>query len=491
MSYITVDSSTSSTTVLIFDEKLKILKKFQKEHSQIITDEGYVEHNLEEIYQNLLELVKKASDILTKPKFISITNQRETFTLFNKKDGKPVHNAIVWQCTRGQNICEEILADVSKRKIIVNKTGLKPNTFFSGSKLKWVYDEKEKIRKKVDNGEILFGTIETYLIYRLTNMKSYISDTTNASRTLLFNCLNNEWDQELLNIFDIKKIELPKVINSSNIFGESDFNKAFNKTIPIIGVAGDAQASLFANFCFKKGDTKITTGTGFNIQTNIGNKMFIDEKSLTSLAFTYENRNIYALECLNSYAGGTISWLKNNLGLIKAVEESEFFSKKEKDNNGVYLIPAFSGLGPPYWNSEARAAFFGISASTNTNHLIRAGLESVAYQMVVYLEFMKKSHNMELNNLSIDGGMVKNKFFLQIISDLLKIDLNIPEMEEMSSYGALLFGIQYFHNIKNLDDLKDFKVKKSVIKPNTNKIINQSYLSWKEIVDKHFIKNQG
>ena len=490
MSYITVDSSTSSTTVLVFDEKLEILKKFQKEHSQIVTQEGYIEHDLEEIYQNLLELVQKASEILPNPKFISITNQRETFTLFNEKDGKPLHNAIVWQCTRGQNICEKILNDDLKRAKIINKTGLKPNTFFSGSKLKWIYDEKEEIRRKIDNGEILFGTIETYLIYRLTNMESYVSDTTNASRTLLFNCLTNEWDQELLNIFDIKKIKLPKVINSSNIFGESNFNKIFNKIIPIIGVAGDAQASLFANFCFNKGDTKITTGTGFNIQTNIGNEMFIDEKSLTSLAFTNENKNIYALECLNSYAGGTISWLKNNLGLIKTVEESEIFSKKEKDNNGVYLIPAFSGLGPPYWNSEARAAFFGISASTNTNHLVRAGLESVAYQMVVYLEFMKKTQNMELNNLSIDGGMVKNKFFLQIISDLLEIDLSIPELEEMSSYGALLFGIQHFHNIKNLEDLRNFKVKKSVIKPNTNNIIKQSYAYWKDIVDKHFQKNQ-
>ena len=210
MSYITVDSSTSSTTVLVFDEKLEILKKFQKDHSQIVTQEGYIEHDLEEIYQNLLELVQKASEILPNPKFISITNQRETFTLFNEKDGKPLHNAIVWQCTRGQDICEKILNDDLKRAKIINKTGLKPNTFFSGSKLKWIYDEKEEIRRKIDNGEILFGTIETYLIYRLTNMESYVSDTTNASRTLLFNCLTNEWDQELLNIFDIKKLNFQK-----------------------------------------------------------------------------------------------------------------------------------------------------------------------------------------------------------------------------------------------------------------------------------------
>ena len=490
MSYITIDSSTSSTTVIVFNEKLEVLKRFQKEHRQIITDEGYIEHDLEEIYQNLLELVKKASEIISNPKFISLTNQRETFTLFNKKDGKPIHNAVVWQCTRGQKICEDILNDRSKNKEIIDKTGLKPNTFFSGSKLKWVYENKSEVKSKIDNGDILFGTIETYLIYRLTNLNSYVTDTTNASRTLLFNCLENSWDQNLLNIFDGNNLKLPKILNSSNIFGESDFNKAFEKSIPIIGVAGDAQASFFANFCFDKGDTKITTGTGFNIQTNIGNEMIIDENSLTSLAFTNDKENIYALECLNSFAGGTISWLKNNLKLINKAGDSEVLSKKVKDNNGVYLIPAFSGLGPPFWVSDARAAFFGISASTNTNHLVRAGLESVAYQMVVYLEFMKKSRNLDLKNLSIDGGMVKNKFFLQIISDLMDIELSIPEMEDMSSYGALLFGIQYYNNYNSFNDLRVFEVKNSKITPNNNKDIRNSYSSWKEIVDKHFIKNQ-
>ncbi len=491
MSYITIDSSTSSTTVIVFNEKLETIKRFQKEHRQIITDEGYIEHDIEEIYQNLLELIKKASAIISNPKFISLTNQRETFTLFNKKDGKPIHNAVVWQCTRGQKICEDILNDKSRKNEIIGKTGLKPNTFFSGSKLKWVYENKSEVKSKIDNGDILFGTIETYLIYRLTNLNSYVTDTTNASRTLLFNCLENSWDKNLLNIFDGNNLNFPKILNSSNIFGESDFNRAFKKPIPIIGVAGDAQASFFANFCFNKGDTKITTGTGFNIQTNVGNKMVIDENSLTSLAFTEGRENFYALECLNSFAGGTISWLKNNLRLIRKAQDSEVLSKKENDNNGVYLVPAFSGLGPPFWKSNARAAFFGISASTNTNHLVRAGLESVAYQMVVYLEFMKKSQNFDLKNLTIDGGMVKNKFFLQIISDLLELQLIIPEMEDMSSYGALLFGIKYYHNIKNNHDLREFKVKNFKIIPNKNVSISNSYNAWKAIVDKHFIKNQG
>ena len=491
MSYITIDSSTSSTTVIVFNEKLEIIKRFQKEHRQIITDEGYIEHDLEEIYQNLIELVKKASEIISNPKFISLTNQRETFTLFNKKDGKPLHNAVVWQCTRGQKICQDILNDKLRKNEIIGKTGLKPNTFFSGSKLKWVYENKSDVKSKIDNGDILFGTIETYLIYRLTNLNSYVTDTTNASRTLLFNCLENSWDKNLLNIFDGNNLKLPKILNSSNIFGESDFNRAFKKLIPIIGVAGDAQATYFANFCFNKGDTKITTGTGFNIQTNVGNKMVIDENSLTSLAFTEGRENFYALECLNSFAGGTISWLKNNLKLICEAQDSEVLSKKESDNNGVYLVPAFSGLGPPFWKSNARAAFFGISASTNTNHLVRAGLESVAYQMVVYLEFMKKSQNLDLKDLTIDGGMIKNKFFLQIISDLLEVELIIPKMEDMSSYGALLFGIKYYYNIKNNHDLREFKLRNFKIIPNKNVSISNSYNAWKAIVDKHFIKNQG
>ena len=489
MGYISIDSSTSSTTIIVFDEKLKIKKKFQKEHKQIFTPEGYVEHDLNEIYQNLIDLMRMASQLESEPKFISLTNQRETFTLFEKETGTPIHNAIVWQCTRGQKYCDEIINNPSISNRITQKTGLKANSFFSASKLQWVLHNKPEIKKKFDNGSILFGTIDTYLLYRLSNCQNYITDTTNASRTLLFNCLENKWDEDLLSIFKItKSIALPIVKSSSDHFGDSDFEKCFSKKIPIIGVVGDAQGSFFGNFCFSEGDTKITTGTGFNIQTNIGKKFTIDKNSFTSLAYTKGNENYYSLECLSSFAGATISWLKNNLRIIDNPNESEELSKKVNSSEGVCLIPAFTGLGPPFWKPKARASFFGINASTNKYHIIRASLESVAFQMVVYLESLKNSRNINLHNIVVDGGMVKNDLFLQIISDLLFTEIKVPIIEEMSSYGSILMGIQKNHQIENLEELNNFKIDQKIIKPQDNSRIKGSFDGWKDTIHKHFMR---
>ena len=489
MGYISIDSSTSSTTIIVFDEKLKIKKKFQKEHKQIFTPEGYVEHDLNEIYKNLIDLMRLASQIESNPKFISLTNQRETFALFDKETGRPVHNAIVWQCTRGQKYCDEIINNPSISNRITQKTGLKANSFFSASKLQWVLNNKPEIKKGIDNGSILFGTIDTYLIYRLSNCQNYITDTTNASRTLLFNCLENKWDEDLMSIFEItKSIPLPIVKSSSDHFGDSDFDKCFSKKIPIIGVVGDAQGSFFGNFCFSEGDTKITTGTGFNIQTNIGKKFTIDKNSYTSLAYTKGNENYYSLECLSSFAGATISWLKNNLRIIDNANESEELSKKVNSSEGVYLIPAFTGLGPPFWKPKARASFFGINASTNKYHIIRASLESVAFQMVVYMESLKNSKNINFHNIVVDGGMVKNDLFLQIIADLLRTEIKVPIIEEMSSYGSLLMGIQKNQQIRDLEELKNFKIDQKVIKPQLNSRIKGSYDGWKDTIHKHFMR---
>jgi len=448
-----------------------------------------VEHDLNEIYKNLIDLMRLASELESKPKFISLTNQRETFALFDKETGKPVHNAIVWQCTRGQKYCDEIINNPSISNRITQKTGLKANSFFSASKLQWVLNNKPEIKKGIDNGSILFGTIDTYLIYRLSNCQNYITDTTNASRTLLFNCLENKWDEDLMSIFEItKSIPLPIVKSSSDHFGDSDFDKCFSKKIPIIGVVGDAQGSFFGNFCFSEGDTKITTGTGFNIQTNIGKKFTIDKNSFTSLAYTKGNENYYSLECLSSFAGATISWLKNNLRIIDNPNESEELSKKVNSSEGVYLIPAFTGLGPPFWKPKARASFFGINASTNKYHIIRASLESVAFQMVVYMESLKNSKNINFHNIVVDGGMVKNDLFLQIIADLLRTEIKVPIIEEMSSYGSLLMGIQKNQQIGDLEELKNFKIDQKVIKPQLNSRIKGSYDGWKDTIHKHFMR---
>ena len=490
MSYISLDSSTSSTTVVVFNEDLSIQKKFQKEHQQIYTSEGFVEHDLEEIYNNLIELIKAAAEIAPDPQLISITNQRETFTLFDKLTGKPVRNAVVWQCTRGEEICEKILKNKDHSELITQKTGLKANTFFSASKLKWVIENEPHIKEGLIKGNILFGTIDTYLLYRLTKCKEYVTDTTNASRTLLFNCIDNRWDNELFSIFEIEQFKLADVKSSSSNFGLSNFENSFLKEIPITGVAGDAQASFFANLCFSPGDSKITTGTGFNIQTNIGTSFKIDTNAFTTLAFSHNKKNYYSLECLGSVAGATISWLKNNLKLIDKVSESESLSLEIEDSGGVALIPAFTGLGPPFWKANARAAFIGINASTTKKQIVRAALESVAFQMVVYLEFLQRDNKFELKNLIVDGGMIKNKLFLQMIADLLKIEIMVPEIEEMSLYGALLFGIQQQKNISELRDLNKFEVKRKAIKCQENQGIQRSFQHWKKLIDIYFISNQ-
>ena len=490
MSYISLDSSTSSTTVVVFDKDLNIQKKFQKEHRQIHTSEGFVEHDLEEIYNNLIELIKKAAEIAPDPQLISITNQRETFTLFDKLTGKPVRNAVVWQCTRGEEICEKILNNKEYSELITQKTGLKANTFFSASKLKWVIENEPHIKEGLIKGNILFGTVDTYLLYRLTKCKEYATDTTNASRTLLFNCIDNRWDNELFSIFEIEQFKLADVKSSSSNFGSSNFENIFLKEIPISGVAGDAQASFFANLCFNPGDSKITTGTGFNIQTNIGTSFKIDTNAFTTLAFSHNKKNYYSLECLSSVAGATISWLKNNLKLINNVSESESLSLEIEDSGGVALIPAFTGLGPPFWKANARAAFIGINASTTKKQIVRAALESVAFQMVVYLEFLQRDNKFELKNLIVDGGMIKNKLFLQMIADLLKIEIMIPDIEEMSLYGALLFGVQHQKKISELSDLNKFAVKRKTIKYEENQGILRSYQHWKKLIDIHFISNQ-
>ena len=490
MSYISLDSSTSSTTVVVFDKDLNIQKKFQKEHRQIHTSEGFVEHDLEEIYNNLIELIKKAAEIAPDPQLISITNQRETFTLFDKLTGKPVRNAVVWQCTRGEEICEKILNNKEYSELITQKTGLKANTFFSASKLKWVIENEPHIKEGLIKGNILFGTVDTYLLYRLTKCKEYATDTTNASRTLLFNCIDNRWDNELFSIFEIEQFKLADVKSSSSNFGSSNFENIFLKEIPISGVAGDAQASFFANLCFNPGDSKITTGTGFNIQTNIGTSFKIDTNAFTTLAFSHNKKNYYSLECLSSVAGATISWLKNNLKLINNVSESESLSLEIEDSGGVALIPAFTGLGPPFWKANARAAFIGINASTTKKQIVRAALESVAFQMVVYLEFLQRDNKFELKNLIVDGGMIKNKLFLQMIADLLKIEIMVPDIEEMSLYGALLFGVQHQKKISELSDLNKFAVKRKTIKYEENQGIFRSYQHWKKLIDIHFISNQ-
>ena len=489
MSYLTIDQSTSSTTVFLFDENLTIKKKISKKHQQIYTSEGYIEHDPNEIYKNLLDLMKELKEfVILPPKFLSITNQRETFVVFDKS-GKPLYNAIVWQCRRGQKICDLIAQDSKVNDIISNKTGLKLDTYFPASKLKWLFDNHPEIKEKVENGDALFGTIDTYLIYRLTNCMNYLTDSTNASRTLLFNCKNNNWDDDLKKIFQLDKISLPEVKESSSEFGSTSFEGLYDQDIKIFGVIGDSQASMVANQCFKEGDTKITLGTGACTLTNIGTKLISSKNALTALSFVHDNKPQFSYECLTAFAGATISWIENNLKIIDSPQETEKISLELEDSGGVYLVPAFAGLSAPFWLPSAKAMFYGITASTNYKHFVRASLESVAYQIVAYLEYIKEKENIEIPKIIIDGGMINNHFLMQLISDLTNKKVLTPLFADMSAYGSLLMGMLVNLGSKNFSDLEKFLVKYDTYSPKNNEKAYKNFQEWKKVVNNHFIKS--
>ncbi|MDC0226547.1 FGGY family carbohydrate kinase [Alphaproteobacteria bacterium] len=489
--YLSIDQSTSSTTVFLFDKKLSLLDKISKQHKQITNNKGWVEHNADEIYFNLLKLVKKIikNFFFYDNIFLSITNQRETFVVFDTYTGKPLCNAIVWQCRRGQKICENLNKISNNAKLIKNITGLKLDTYFPASKLSWLIKNNKNLGKKLKDGSALFGTIDTYLIYRLTNMKSYNTDFTNASRTLFFDNKKLKWNKDLLKLFNLKLKNLPKVKESSSIFGETDFGGMLKKKIPISGVIGDSQSAMFANHCLLKGDTKITLGTGASILTNINNNYIIKNNLLTTLSYVHKGKPFYSYECLINYAGGTISWLKDNLGIINTFEETEKISKTIKGSNGVFLIPAFVGLSNPYWLPDTKGMIYGLTPSVNKKHLIRASLESIGFQIKDYLDDLEKNKQVKLKSIFIDGGMTKNAFLIQLISNLVGRKIYVSNFADMSAYGALLMGLIGMKLVNNIKDLKNYKkeyIQYIPIKKNDDIKI---YRKWKEILIKHYINN--
>jgi len=489
--YLSIDQSTSSTSLFLFDDEFSLIKKFSKNHKQIYPKAGWVEHDANEIYENVLKLAKEIMNFYYMDiKFLSITNQRETFVIFDKYTGLPLHNAIVWQCRRGQEICQKISKLENSESIIKNKTGLKLDTYFPASKLKWLTEENKEIELKLKNGDALFGTIETYLIYRLSNLKSYVTDYTNASRTLIFNNDKLKWDNDLLDLFELNIKILPEVKENSSFFGKTDFNNIFNKEVDIFGVIGDSQGSLFANQCFNKGDTKITLGTGASILTNIGENFITNNDSVTSLSYVHKGKVSYSYECLINYAGALISWLKDNLQIISDPEETDNISYKIDTNGGVYIIPAFVGLSSPYWIPESKGMIYGLTPSSNKNHLIRASLESIAYLIKDYLDFLKNNHHINCNNISVDGGMVKNNFLLQLISDLLKNKIFIPNVIDMSAYGSLLMGLLGTGMFKDLDELKDIKIQSYEYNPTENENTLKEYNEWKKVLKKYYLDHK-
>lgn len=437
---IALDQGTTSSRAIVFDENQNIIGKAQKEFTQIYPKTGWVEHDPMEIWASqsgvLAEVIAKTGISQHEIISLGITNQRETTIIWDKNTGKPIYNAIVWQCRRTAGICQE-LEEKGYREYIRKNTGLVLDAYFSGTKIKWILDNVEGAREKAERGELLFGTVDTWLIWKLTNGKSHVTDYTNASRTMIYNIHKLEWDEEMLKVLDIPKNILPKVQDSSGTFGYANLGGRGGHRIPISGVAGDQQAALFGQSCFHKGEAKNTYGTGCFMLMNTGEKA-IESKNglLTTIAIGLDGKIQYALEGSVFVAGASIQWLRDELGLIKDARETEALAQEVEDSGGVYVVPAFVGLGTPHWDMYARGTIVGLTRGSNRYHIIRATLESIAYQVKDVLEAMQKDSGIKLRNLKVDGGASANSFLMQFQADILDTIVARPEIIETTALGA-------------------------------------------------------
>jgi glycerol kinase len=455
-----IDQSTSATKAMLFDFQGNLLDKVSFFHEQIYPQPGWVEHNAEEIYQNTVSAIQKLlaqnQDCINDLIFLSITNQRETILVFDRQTGQPLHNAIVWQCRRGSDICAK-LADAGKNTIVQQKTGLPIDTYFSASKLKWLMDNHPEIQEKLKNGDALIGTIDAYLIYRLTGGSVFATDFTNACRTLLFDINTLSWDENLCEIFDVPIYALPEVRESSGQFGETDLEGTLASPIPIYGVMGDSQASLFAQRCFEPGTAKVTFGTGSSLLLNLGMDMKHSQNGIvTTLAWVHGGKPTYAFEGITNFTGATITWLQNQLKLIEDPAETEGLALAVDDNGGVYLVPAFVGLSAPYWQPKAKAAILGLTPHSTKSHVVRAALESIAYRILDVLALMTEDAGIDLGYIHADGGAVQNQFLMQFVSDMLQITVRVSDLPEHSALGAALSGLLGKGQVQTLEDLSKF-----------------------------------
>ncbi|MBT4250549.1 glycerol kinase GlpK [bacterium] len=442
---LSMDQGTTSSRAIIFDKKGRIVSVAQKEFKQIFPKPGWVEHNPDEIFSTQVDVTKKAiTKINIKYKNISaigITNQRETVLVWDKNTGKPIYNAIVWQDKRTSNYCNK-LKKLGKSDLIKEKTGLVIDSYFSATKVKWILDNVDGARKKAENGRLILGTIDTWLIWNLTNGEHHITDPSNASRTLLFNINEMNWDDELLELFKIPKQMLPKVKQSSEIFGYT--SSIFSSTkVPIAGIAGDQQAALFGQMCTNKGMVKNTYGTGCFMLMNIGLKPIISKNNLlTTIAWKINGKTEYALEGSIFIAGAVVQWLRDSLKIIKTSQNVEKLASSVKSSEGVYLIPSFVGLGAPYWNQSARGTIFGLTRGSTDAHIARAAIESIAFQTLDVLKAMESDSGIAINQLRVDGGASVNNMLMQFQSDVLNKPIIRPKIIETTAMGvAFLAGL--------------------------------------------------
>jgi glycerol kinase len=434
-----IDQGTTSSRAIVFNKGGEIVSVGQKEFTQIYPGDGHVEHDPMEIWGTqvgvVFEAINKAGASLEDISAVGITNQRETTVVWDRNTGKPVYNAIVWQCRRTAPFCDELKSKGVGEKI-KNKTGLVIDAYFSGTKIKWILDNVEGAREKAERGELLFGNIDTWLIWNLTGGKVHVTDYSNASRTMIFNIHNLDWDDEMLKLLDIPRSMLPEVKPSSHIYGYTS-KDVIGAEIPISGDAGDQQAALFGQGCFEEGMAKNTYGTGCFMLMNTGLKP-VESKNglLTTIAYGINGKVSYALEGSIFVGGAVVQWLRDEMRMIRTSAESEDYAKSVEDTNGVYVVPAFVGMGAPYWDMYSRGTVMGLTRGAKKEHFIRAALESIAYQSMDVLRSMEEDSKIKLNSLKVDGGASANNFIMQFQSDILNVPVHRPKIIETTALGA-------------------------------------------------------
>ncbi len=437
---LSLDQGTTSSRAILFNKKGEITHVAQKEFTQHFPKPGWVEHNANEIWGSILSVIASVlSESNVKPEQIAgigITNQRETTVVWDRETGVPVHNAIVWQSRQTSQICDELKA-AGHNDLFRKKTGLLIDAYFSGTKVKWILDHVEGAREKAEEGKLLFGTIDTWLIWKLSGGKAHVTDYSNASRTLMFNIHELKWDEELLEILGVPAAMLPEVRPSSEVYARTAKHHFFGQETPIAGAAGDQQAALFGQACFEEGMGKNTYGTGCFMLLNTGEKAVkSDHGLLTTIAWGLNGKVEYALEGSIFVAGSALQWLRDGLRMLKNASDSETYAEKVESTDGVYVVPAFVGLGTPYWDSDVRGAVFGLTRGTSKEHFVRATLESLAYQTKDVLSAMEADSGIELKTLRVDGGAVKNNFLMNFQSDILDVPVERPVVNETTALGA-------------------------------------------------------
>lgn len=437
---LSLDQGTTSSRAILFNKSGEVLYIAQKEFTQYFPNPGWVEHNANEIWGSILSVIASClSEMNVKPEQIAgigITNQRETTVVWDKETGQPIHHAIVWQSRQTSEICTQLKGE-GLDDLFLQKTGLLIDAYFSGTKVKWILDHVDGAREKAENGDLLFGTIDTWLIWKLSGGKSHVTDYSNASRTLMYNIHDLKWDEELLEILQVPRTMLPDVRSSSEVYGKTAPHHFFGHEIPIAGAAGDQQAALFGQECFEKGMAKNTYGTGCFMLMNTGEKAVKSEHGLlTTIAWGLNGKVEYALEGSIFVAGSAIQWLRDGLELLNDPKDSEKYALRVTSADGVYVVPAFVGLGTPYWDSDVRGAVFGLTRGTSKEHFVRATLEALAYQTKDVLCAMEVDSGINLKALRVDGGVVKNNFLMEFQSGLLNVPVERPVISETTALGA-------------------------------------------------------